>query len=45
MKIIDLNTKIVVSAIKIMVDLVFEIDNNNIYKKITLIKQDIIVLF
>lgn len=43
MKIINLNIK--VSIKKIIVDFVFEIDSNNIYIKMALINQDIIVLF
>lgn len=42
-KIIDLNVEL--SAEKIMVALVFEIDSNYIYTKMALINEDIIVLF
>ena len=43
MKIIDLNTEIF--AEKIMVALIYEIDGSNIYMVMTLINQNIIVLF
>lgn len=42
---LDLDTKVKISAIKIMISLVFEIDGNNKYIKIALIKQTIMVLF
>lgn len=37
-KIIDLNTEVVVSIVKILAGFIFQIDNNNTYKKIVLIK-------
>ena len=42
-KIIDVDTKIF--AKKIIVILIFEVNNNNIYIKIALINQNIIILF
>lgn len=45
-KIINLNTKIKVFAIRIIADLVFKINSNNIYLKMALIlKQNTMVLF
>lgn len=42
MKIIDINIKVFVK--KIIVILVFKVDNSSIYMKIALINQDIIIL-
>lgn len=44
-KIIDLNVEIKIFSKKTMASLVFEINNNAIYKKISLIKYNITVLF
>ena len=44
-KIINLNSEVKMSTIKIIVSLIFGINGNNRYIKIILIEQNIIVIF